>query len=60
MGVVVQGRGVIYKFFADIENTEKHFHVLAMSSEVLSTSNGDAGTQRHFSASYTSAKGVGG
>ena len=37
MGVVAQGRGVIYKFFADVEDAEKCFHVLAMSSEALPT-----------------------
>ena len=58
MGVVAQGRGVIYRFFADVEDTEKHFHVPAMLSEVLSTSDGNAGTQRCFSVSYTLVKRV--
>jgi hypothetical protein len=58
MGVVAQGRGVVYRFFADVEDAEKRFHVPATSSEALSTSDSDAGTQRRFSASYTLAKGV--
>ena len=58
MGVVAQGRGVVYRFFADVEDAEKRFHVLATLSEALSTSNGDTGTQRRFSVSYMLAKGV--
>ena len=58
MGVVAQGRGVVYRFSADVEDAEKHFHVPAMLSEALSTSDGDARTQRCFSASYTLAGGV--
>ena len=57
--MVAQGRGVVYRFFADIEDAEKRFHVPATSSEALSTFDGDAGTQRRFSASYTLAKGEG-
>ena len=58
MGVVAQGRGVIYRFFADVEDAEKHFHVPVTLSEALSTSDGDAGTQRRFSVSYMLVKGV--
>ena len=58
MGVVAQGRGVVYRFFADVEDTEKRFHVPATLSEALSTSDSNARTQRRFSASYTLAKGA--
>jgi hypothetical protein len=54
MGTVAQCRGVIYKHFADVEDTEKHPHVPAMSSEAPSTSNGVTGTWKRFSASSTS------
>ena len=55
MGVVAQGRGVVYNIFANIEDAEKHFHVLATSLEALSTSNGDAGTWKCVLASSTLA-----
>ena len=58
MGVVARGRGVVYRFFADVEDAEKRFHVPVTLSEALSTSNGDARTQRHFSVSYMLVKGV--
>ena len=53
--LVAQRRGVVYKYFADVEDTEKHLHAPAMSLEALSTSDGVAGTWKHFPASSTSA-----
>jgi len=55
MRLAAQCRGVVYNIFADIEDTEKCFHVPATSSEAPSTSDGVAGTWKRFSASSTSA-----
>ena len=44
MGLVAQGREVIYKIFDDVEGAGKRFHVPATSLEALSTSDSDGGT----------------
>jgi hypothetical protein len=51
MGVVAQCREGVYKYFADVEDAEKCFHVPVTLSEALSTSDGVAGTWKRFSAS---------
>ena len=55
MGLVAQHGGITCNIFADVEDTEKCFHVPAMSSEVPSTSDSVAGTWKRLSASSTSA-----
>ena len=51
MGFAAQRRGVVVYIFANIEDTEKCFHVPATSSEALGTSNSVAGTWKCFPAS---------
>ena len=55
MGLVAQCGGIACNIFADVEDTEKHFHVPVTLSEAPSTSDSVTGTWKRLSASSTSA-----
>ena len=55
MGLVAQHGEITCNIFANVEDIEKRFHVLATSLEVPSTSDGITGTWKRLSASSTSA-----